>query len=377
MTLWRALLIAGVLAAATAIGILAVQPAERRATAPGQQAGTATAAVIRTTLASRQQVAGTLEPAGSFTLVSQQLTGTLSWLPAPGSVIRRGGVLYRVDGQPVRLLYGLQSAWRTLALGVTDGADVHQLDENLRALGYTAGRALAVSDHFDWATAVAIEQWQRAQGAPATGVLPLGSVAFLPGPVQTTAQQALSGSPVQPGTQLLDLNSTDLVVSVPLDPSLRQLVHVGDHVRIQLPEGQITTGTVSQIGAETAVSRGQASTGSGSPGGSGQAGGSSSAQGDTGSPTVPVTIALEHPGQARGLDLVPVEVQITDAVRPHVLAVPVQALLALAQGSDAVAVQSRGARTLIAVTPGIFDGDRVQVSSPQLRPGMRVEVPST
>jgi hypothetical protein len=176
---------------------------------------------------------------------------------------------------------------------------------------------------------------------------------------------------------VLDLNSTDLVVSVPLDPSLRQLVHVGDQVRIQLPEGQITTGTVSQIGAETAVAGGQASAGSGSPGGSGQAGGSSSAQGNTGAPTVPVTIALDHPGKARGLDLVPVEVQITDAVRRRVLAVPVQALLALAQGGDAVAVQSRGARTLIAVTPGIFDGDRVQVSSPQLRPGMRVEVPST
>jgi hypothetical protein len=89
---------------------------------------TATAAVIRTTLASRQQVAGTLERAGSYTLVSQQLTGTLSWLPPPGTVISRGGVLYRVDGQPVRLLYGSQSAWRTLAIGVTDGADVRELE---------------------------------------------------------------------------------------------------------------------------------------------------------------------------------------------------------------------------------------------------------
>jgi hypothetical protein len=91
---------------------------------------------------------------------------------------------------------------------------------------------------------------------------------------------------------------------------------------------------------------------------------------------VPVTVSLDRPRDARGLDQVPVEVGITDAVHRDVLAVPVGALLALAQGGYAVAVEDHGTRTLVAVTPGIFDGNRVQVNSSRLQPGMRVQVPN-
>jgi hypothetical protein len=72
-----------------------------------------------------------------------------------------------------------------------------------------------------------------------------------------------------------------------------------------------------------------------------------------------------------------VQVGITDTVRHNVLAVPIGALLALANGGYAVAVEDRGTRTLIAVSPGVFDGGRVQVSSTRLQPGMRVEVPAS
>jgi Putative peptidoglycan binding domain len=220
MTARRVTLIAGAIAAGVAITAFAVESGGGPATATSLTGATATAAVARTTLASRQQVAGTLERARSYTPVSQQSPGTLTELPAAGTVIGRGQVLYRLDGQPVRLLYGTQSAWRTLAPGIADGADVRQLKQNLKALGFTAGVALTVDDDFDWATALAIERWQRADGLAQTGVLPLGSIAFLPGAVRVTAQRALPGSPAQPGTPVLDLSSTDLAVSVPLDPSL-------------------------------------------------------------------------------------------------------------------------------------------------------------
>jgi len=94
-------------------------------------------------------------------------------------------------------------------------------------------------------------------------------------------------------------------------------------------------------------------------------------------PTVPVIISLDRPGDARGLDRVPVEVAITDAVHHGVLGVPIAALLALAGAGYAVAVDEGGTRTLIPVTPGIFGGNLVEVSSPRLRPGMRVEVSSS
>jgi hypothetical protein len=388
MNMKRLTVIAVTTAAGVAAATLALESGGGSATAAGSTPATATAGVVRTTLASRQQVAGTLERAGSYTLVSQQSTGTaqqsagtLTWLPAPGAVIARGQILYRVDGQPVRLLYGVQSAWRTLELGVADGTDVLQLKRNLKALGFTAYGALTVNDDFDSATAVAVEQWQRAQGVAQTGVLTFGSIAFLPGAVRVNDQRALAGAPAQLGTPLLDLTSTDLVVSVALDPSLRQLVRVGDGVQIQLPEGQTTGGRVSQIGAATTAAGGpapSAGSSSASADGSGQGAGGSNAQGGAGpSATVPMTVSLDRPGDARGLDQVPVEVAITDSVHRNVLAVPVGALLALAQGGYAVAVEDHGTRTLIAVTPGVFDGSLVEIGSSRLQAGMRVEVPSS
>jgi peptidoglycan hydrolase-like protein with peptidoglycan-binding domain len=378
MTGRRTALLAGAIATGVAVSALVLGSGGGSATASGPVGATATAVVIRTTLASRQEVSGTLERAGSYTLVAQRPVGTITWLPSPGTVIRRGQVLYRINGQPVRLLFGAQSAWRRLARRVADGADVRQLKRNLIALGFTADGALTADDHFDWATAAAIEQWQRATGIAQTGVVPLGSVAFLPGAVRVSAQRALPGTPAQPGTPVLDLSSTDLVVDVPLDPSLRQLVHLGDRVHIQLPEGQTTAGRVSQIAAATAATSASGSSASAGAGASGQGAGGSSSQGSMGpSATVPLTISLEHPRAARGLDQVPVQVGITDTVRHHVLAVPIGALLALAQGGYAVAVEDHGTRTLLAVTPGVFDGGRVQVTSSQLRPGMRVEVPSS
>src|ERR1700757_5347548 len=105
MSARRGSLIAGVVLAGAAITAFAMASGGRRATATGRPRGTATTAVVRTTLASREQVAGTLVRARTYTLVSQQSTGTVTELPTPGSVIDRGQVLYRLDGQPVRLLY--------------------------------------------------------------------------------------------------------------------------------------------------------------------------------------------------------------------------------------------------------------------------------
>jgi hypothetical protein len=92
---------------------------------------------------------------------------------------------------------------------------------------------------------------------------------------------------------------------------------------------------------------------------------------------VSVTVSLDRPAAARGLDQVPVEVSITDTVHRRVLAVPIAALLALAGGEYAVAVDDAGRRNLIPVTAGIFDRNLVEVSSSRLRAGMRVEVPSS
>jgi peptidoglycan hydrolase-like protein with peptidoglycan-binding domain len=163
-------------------------------------AATSTATVLRTTITSRQQVAGTLGYTGSYA-VTARLAGTLTALPAPGQEVRRGQPVLRVDGTPVLLFYGTTPAWRTLAAGVTDGADIAELEANLVVLGHTHSLGLRVDEHFSAATAVAVRRWQAAAGLPQTGSVPLGQVVFLPGPLRVTATGGTLGGPVEPGAR--------------------------------------------------------------------------------------------------------------------------------------------------------------------------------
>src|SRR6266568_4250959 len=71
----------------------------------GNAAATTTAAIARRSLSARTSLDGTLGYAGDYTVAGQG-RGTITWLPAVGQVIHQGQVLYRVDGQPVMLLYG-------------------------------------------------------------------------------------------------------------------------------------------------------------------------------------------------------------------------------------------------------------------------------
>ena len=59
-------------------------------------------------------------------------------LPYTGRVVRRGRPLYAIDGQPTLLLYGSTPGWRVFTAGMSKGADVAELNANLRALGYGA-----------------------------------------------------------------------------------------------------------------------------------------------------------------------------------------------------------------------------------------------
>ena len=144
----RRLAIAGMvlLLAAAGLGLILLDPfsgsgrANTGVTDNGYPTGLAR--VVRRSLASRTSVSGTLEYAGSYSMVNQA-AGAATWLPHVGQVIGRGGVLYRVDGKPVVLLYGSVPAWRELKEGMT-GKDVRQLNANLAALGYSTDASSAL-----------------------------------------------------------------------------------------------------------------------------------------------------------------------------------------------------------------------------------------
>lgn len=331
------------------------------ANAGGTAVPIGTAAVTRTDIVSRQQLPGTLTYAGAYTIVNQAGPGVYTRVPASGTVVTRGQVLYRVDDRPIPMFFG-DPEWRRLSVWVPDGADVHDLQANLVALGFGAG--LHVDNHFDWVTAAAVRRWQAALGIPQTGVVNLGDVVYEPGPIRVTVVHAGVGMTAQPSQPLAEATSTQHAVLLPVDVSRAPLVKIGDQVTVALPDGKsAASGTVSQIGTVATAPPG------GNDGGAGRA------------PLVAmvtVTIVLADPAAGGNLDQAPVNVAIAYDTHKAVLAVPVMALLAQPGGEYKVIVVEGAQRRNVTVVTGLFDErGLVEVSSPDLREGLLVEVPAT
>jgi peptidoglycan hydrolase-like protein with peptidoglycan-binding domain len=327
---------------------------------------TASARVVRTNVVERQQVAGTLDYSGNFAVSNAGAAGVVTWLPAAGAVVRRGHALYALDRDSIRLLYGSQPASRDLTLGEA-GADVRELQQNLEALGFTAGGALNADGRFDAATLVALERWQRSLGEQVTGTLPLGSIVFLPSAVRVATLTASAGAQVAAGGPILAATSSEPAVLIPLDPGTVSQLALGDSVLVTMPDGTTVHGRVTSIGrVATAVSSDNSQGGGGGGGGGGSP------------PTVSVTVSLNDPRAGAGLDQAPVQVAITVQEDRRVLAVPISALLAQPGGGYAVEVFESVGTRLFPVTTGLFDdvAGNVEVTGPGLSAGMRVQVPS-
>jgi peptidoglycan hydrolase-like protein with peptidoglycan-binding domain len=352
------------------------RPAGHAVAGPGVP--TATATVVRTDLKTSTQVSGVLGHAGSYQVIGQGRGGTVTALPAPGQVITRGQAVYEVDGQPVRLFYGPRPSWRPLAVGVTAGPDVRELEENLVALGYAGPAGLTPDDRYTAATDAAVRRWQRATGQPVTGQLDVGAVTYEPGPIRVGAVAAHLGAPAGSGEPVLTATSTTVVVSVPVPTAQSYLVHVGDAVTVTLPAGETTAGRVESV--STVATGPDASSGLSS----GPSSGSPQRQDGPVQATVPVIVSLTSPSgtpdAVANLDQAPVTVNVTNQSATGVLAVPITALVALAGGGYGVYVRSGGARRLVAVTPGLFADTLVEIrgSASQgdaLHEGDTVEVP--
>ncbi|HXD53992.1 MAG TPA: peptidoglycan-binding protein [Solirubrobacteraceae bacterium] len=161
--------------------------------------GDTTATVTRRTLTESATVDGTLGYGSNLDLYDR-VAGTFTWLPAVGTVVRRGGTLWRIDDEPVVLMYGWVPAYRTLKEGVGEGPDVAELNRNLIALGYDPYGAIASVGDFGAATAAAVDRWQKAEGLPQTGKVELGRIVFAPGARRVTeAHVAIGQDP--PGSE--------------------------------------------------------------------------------------------------------------------------------------------------------------------------------
>jgi hypothetical protein len=233
-----------------------------------------------------------------------------------------------------------------------------------------------------------------------TGKILLGEVVFEPGPIRIASVSATDGASTGGGGgasggataggggggTVLTATGTRPVVTVDLGVSQEYLVKPGDAVSVVLPSGTSTVGGhVASVG-NVATCPGGAGTGSGSGsstsgGGSGgsspcSSAGSNGGAGSNSSATVTVTITLDHAPRGENLDQAPVNVNITQQRARGVLAVPVNALLALSDGGYGVdVVTGSGAVRLVGVITGLYANTLVQVSGPGIAAGMRVEVP--
>jgi peptidoglycan hydrolase-like protein with peptidoglycan-binding domain len=343
----------GVLAVAVLAGGIAVLGGDDDPGAPAAARAAVgdTASVERRDLVDRDEVDGTLGYADGGTLAAGA-AGTLTALPDPGTVVKRGEPLYDVDNAPAAFLfYGALPAWRDFTPWMGDGEDIRQLERNLRALGHDPDGDLTIDDEWDWATTAAVERFQDEHGLEEDGSLEQGQVVFRSGATRIGEPKATVGDPVSPGKPLVDVSSTERRVTVDLEATRQRLAREGDSVTVELPTGRTARGRILEVGkvAEQPA-----------------------AEEDT-EPTIEVTIALRgKAARGTGLDQAPVDVGFAVQRAKDALAVPVKALLARQGGGFAVeVVGDDGAHRMVDVEPGLYADDFVEVEG-DLREGQTV-----
>jgi multidrug efflux pump subunit AcrA (membrane-fusion protein) len=326
-------------------------PAGNTAAAPPATTTVQQGAVTATT-----PVNGTLGYADTYTIRGQGSAGgaTLTWLPAAGTTISQGHVLYRTgNGTPIILMYGYVPDWRAMSEGTT-GADVTQLNHDLLDLGYASAADIKAEgwDYYSWDTNYAVQLLMERYGVSSpSGSLALGDIVFEPQAIRIASVSAIVGEPGS--APILTATSANHQIVVALSTSQQSQVKTGDPVTIGMPDGSTTDGVITSV--------------------------STVASGTGSNATVNVYVQLKDPKAAGTLDQAPVTVNITNSHASNVTIVPVSALLAQPGGGYAVEVVGAGnTRLLVSVTTGVFDDSSgmVQVTG-NLAAGQKVAVPAS
>jgi peptidoglycan hydrolase-like protein with peptidoglycan-binding domain len=353
--MWRRIAAGVAVAGGVAGAVIAIEASDGGPTAHGADRSTShTATVRRRNLVDRERVDGTLGYSGERE-VANALAGTYTWLPKVGDVIRSGETLWKIDAKPVVLMNGSLPAYRPMHRG-DEGTDVLQLERGLSAAGYDPG---TIDGTFDAGTAAAVRDWQDDRDLDDTGAVELGRIVFLPGARRVTKVAAAVGARAAPGPALTT-TSTHRIVTIDLDAADQGSAKVGARAPVELPDGTTVRGRVAHVGRVATAAAAQDGS-------------------DSGDPTITVTVHLTSKHGLGHLDAAPVSVRLARSRRHHVLAVPVTALVATKGGGYAVEVVRAGlSPQLVAVTPGLFAGGYVEITSLRrgsLRAGARVTVP--
>jgi peptidoglycan hydrolase-like protein with peptidoglycan-binding domain len=318
-------------------GVVMTRQGARPAAAAQGPSPAKTAEVSTVDLADQQTLTGKLGYGEERTL-SGRKQGTITALPAQGTVLDRGKTVYQVDAKPVPLFFADIPLYRDIAAGMADGPDVKVVEENLKALGFSG---FGTPDKkFTDATATAIKKWQKALGLDQTGVIGMGDVVVTSGPVRVGTVSAELGG--HGDGSLLKFTGTARVVSVELTAAQKELAKPGAKVGLTVA-GKTTVGTVASVVPAAPSSNGNDN------------------GNDNQDQKFNATITLDDPAVVGELDAGSVDARFTTATRQGVLAVPVGALLALAEGGYAVEVVDGANHRLVAVKTGLFADGKVEI----------------
>lgn len=310
-----------------------------------------TATITRRTMESTEEFDGTLGYAGEGVIVSG-MNGTFTRLPEVGDILELGDQIYEVNGSKASfLMHGDRPAWRRLDVDSSNGADVKQLEESLKGLGFLDPK-IQPDRKFRQKTKKAVRRWENRTNQDKDGDIDQGQVTFLPGDVRITEVVPDLGTPSQAGSVVARTSGTGLVVTLDLAADRRNILSIGDAVSVELPDGSESAGSVTEVDSVAQTLAGATE------------------------PTVQVTIELADLAEIDDLDGAEVTVQVVRQTRPHVLSVPVDALLALREGGYAIEmVEDDGSSYLVAAEVGLFDDEGVEVSG-DFKAGDTVVVPA-
>jgi hypothetical protein len=369
-------LVAGLVVVALAAGGAVAVTRHRAAAQPGpaESSAVATAKIERKDLSTTKSLPGTIGYGTARPLAGHK-EATVTWLPAAGATIKRGKQLYRADDRPVQLFYGSMPMYRAIAGLNTAGRDVRIVADNLKALGYpigrqpgagarltqpppagsppgTAGTPVRVRDGDGVLTAgliTAIKHWQDDAGMAVTGAIAVGDVEVLSGAIRIDAVTVQPGSPAN--APLMSVTPTRKVVTVAAELGDATAIHQGDRVTVKLPDDRTLKARVTGVGRNLAAEENG---------------------GGTGPQKLTVTVTVDDPKTIDRLDSGDVQVDFAGRTAEGVLAVPIEALIALTEGGYAVQAPAG----LLAVKTGMFADGWVEVSGAGLTEGLDVVVSS-
>lgn len=327
-----------VLAAVVVAGLRAIDNSGAEA-ADDTSPATASAPVERRDLTEYDELSGTLGY-GDASDVALPGDGVITALAELGSIVERGDPVVEVDGVSIPLWYGDRPLWRILDASSSDGEDIRQVEENLAALGFATSATMTVDDDWTAATTAAVRDWQESLGVDETGRLEPGDIALLPGPVRVAGHPSAVGQSAA-GT-VATVTAVDRQVTIDIEATQQTLVETGQEVEVVLPDGTVIDGIITDVGTVAETDDG------GDPL-------------NPATPTIEVVVDLDDSGAGESFDQAPVTVRVTTSAATDVLAVPVDALLALAEGGYAVERITRADNELVPVEVGAFADGFVEV----------------